>query len=393
MSFFAGRPSFTRFRVEGPSPGQFGPEFLERLEQNAIGKQRVAKADGVEVGWTAGEHLLDTQFTLEKNVVAETLGFALRVDALRLPGDLLRAYAAVELAALAATNPSGLPSARQRKEARQTARERLEDEARDGRFLKRKVYPVLWDAPSNELLFSSSSVNVIDRLRTLFEQTFGCKLDLLAAGRQAYRLAELRQQTRGVDDAAPSSFLPGLSPSDLAWISDAASRDFLGNEFILWLWFQLDGDEDVIKLSDGTEVAVMLARNLVLECPRGMTGKESITSEGPARLPEARRAIQAGKLPRKVGLTLVRHDEQYEVTLAAELLSISGARLPAPEAAEERARLEERVAQLRHLIETLDLLYDAFLKYRTSDLWTKELARLQKWLTWDERAARMSEAG
>jgi hypothetical protein len=31
--------------------------------------------------------------------------------------------------------------------------------------------------------------------------------------------------------------------------------------------------------------------------------------------PEARRAIQSGKLPRKVGLTVVRHDQQYELTL------------------------------------------------------------------------------
>jgi hypothetical protein len=119
-----------------------------------------------------------------------------------------------------------------------------------------------------------------------------------------------------------------------------------------------------------------------------MTGKESITSDGPTRLPEARRAIQAGKLPRKVGLILVRHDTQYELTLAADMLSVSGARMPAPEATDDRARQEERVEQLRHLIETLDLLYDAFLKYRTCDLWSKELARVQKWLTWDERTIR-----
>jgi hypothetical protein len=55
-------------------------------------------------------------------------------------------------------------------------------------------------------------------------------------------------------------------------------------------------------------------------------------------------------------------------------------RLPAPEAAEERARLEERVTQLRHLVETLDLLYDSFNHRRTGDQWTKELAKIQKWL-------------
>jgi hypothetical protein len=97
------------------------------------------------------------------------------------------------------------------------------------------------------------------------------------------------------------------------------------------------------------------------------------------------RAIQAGKLPRKAGLTLVRHDRQYEVTLQAETLAVSGARLPAPEEAEERARLEERVTLLRHLIETLDLLYDSFGKVRFGENWPKELARMQKWLQREER--------
>src|SRR5262249_59153821 len=121
------------------------------------------------------------------------------------------------------------------------------------------------------------------------------------------------------------------------------------------------------------------------ECRRGQRGKETISEEGPTRLPEARRALQAGKLPRKVGLTVVRHDAQYELTLAAESLAVGGARLPAPEASEERARLDERVTQLRHLIETLDLLYDTFGARRASGDWGKELAKVQGWLRQQER--------
>jgi hypothetical protein len=48
-----------------------------------------------------------------------------------------------------------------------------------------------------------------------------------------------------------------------------------------------------------------------------------MTNEGPTRLPEAFRALQAGKLPRKAGLILVRHDQQYELTLQAETLAVS----------------------------------------------------------------------
>jgi hypothetical protein len=386
MAFFSGRLTFARYRVDGPSPGLFGPEHLERLAAHAIGRSRVASPDGVEVGWTAGDHILDTRFDLAKNIVNETLSFCLRVDQQKIPADLLRAYLAVELQAAAEKNPSGRPSARQKREARDAARERLEEEAKDGRFLRRKACPVLWDAPSNELLVGTTALTVVDRLHTHFQQTFGVGFEPLTAGRQAFHLAELRQQTRGVDDAAPAAFIPGVTPGEMAWAPDEASRDFLGNEFLLWLWYTLDGEGDTISLADGSEAAVMLTRTLTLECPRAQTGRETIQSDGPTRLPEARRAIQAGKLPRKVGLILSRHDNQYELTLQAETLAVTGAKLPAPEGNDERVRLEERVALLRAFLETLDLLYDAFGRVRFSESWPKELARVQKWLQREERS-------
>src|SRR5262249_3621547 len=194
-------------------------------------------ADGCEAGGTGGDHVLDTDCELPKSVVEDTLHFCRRIDTQKLPWELLRAYVAVELKALAAANPSGLPSARQKKEARANARDRLEDEARDGRFLKRKLVPVLWDARSNELLVGTTSQTAVDRLHTLFEQTFGVGFEALTAGRLAFNLAELRQQSANVDDAQPSAFVPGVSPTQVAWMIDELSRDFLGNELLLWLWF------------------------------------------------------------------------------------------------------------------------------------------------------------
>src|SRR5207253_5847316 len=99
-------------------------------------------------------------------------------------------------------------------------------------------------------------------------------------------------------------------------------------------------ETDTIKAADDSEITILLSRTLTLECPRGQTGHETITSEGPTRLPEARRAIQAGKLPRKVGVTLVRHDQQYDLTLQAETLAVGSAKMPAPEEESGRALLE-----------------------------------------------------
>ena len=159
----------------------------------------------------------------------------------------------------------------------------------------------------------------------------------------------------------------------------------LGNEFLLWLWYALETEGDLVRLADDSDVTVMLARTLALECPKGQSGSETIRSEAPTKLPEARRAVQAGKLPRQAGVILVRHDQQYELTLQAETLAVGGAKLPPVEDGEPRVTLEDRVGQLRHLIETIDLLYGAFLGRRLGADWPRELERVQRWLQRDER--------
>ena len=238
--------------------------------------------------------------------------------------------------------------------------------------------------PSNELLVATTAQGAIDRLLTLFQQTFGSGFELQGAGARAYDLAELREQTRNVDDASPTIFVTGGSSKELAWAPDEASRDFLGNEFLLRLWFVLEPEGDTIKLADESETAIMLAPSPVPESPRGQTGRESISSDGPSKLPEARRAVQSGKLPRRAGLTLVRHDQPYELSLHAENLGISAAKLPATDEEDDRARIEERITQIRHLVESVDLLYDAFGRRRLSSDWTKETTRIRKWLAENE---------
>jgi hypothetical protein len=386
MGFYSGRATFSRYRVAGRPPKMFTEEHLARLAEHASGRQRMVSGDGVEAGWSAGNHILDTEFELAKNIINDQLFFCLRLDTVKLPSDLMRAYYAIDLAALAKHNPSLKPSARQKREAKESARDRLEHEAKDGRYTKRKAIECVWDCKTGELLFGSTSVSQIDRLLILFKQTFGHNFEAVTAGRRAFDLAEVHNRTRNVDDATPQPFVPGLSPTDVAWVLDEASRDFIGNEFLLWLWYQCDDESAEFKLLDGSEATVFMARTLTLECPRGQTGHETITHEGPTRLPEAMRAIQSGKMPRKCGLTVVRHDVQYEFTLHAESLAVSGAKIPVPEEEDDRARLEARAQQIRDLIETLDLLYDAFGQVRFSTDWPKELAKMQKWLSRERRA-------
>src|SRR5262249_34402544 len=126
----------------------------------------------------------------------------------------------------------------------------------------------------------------------------------------------------------------------------------------------------------------VLAKTLTLDCPRGETGRDQLADDVPTRLPEALRALQAGKLPRRGGLVFVRQGAQNEVALQGERFSGSGGGLPTPEEG-PLSPSEFRIARLeslRHLSETLDLLFAAFLDRRTSNLWPEELGRIRGWL-------------
>jgi hypothetical protein len=383
MGFLSGRVTFVRYRVSGESPLPFNEETLEAVSNHAIGRHGGADpTDGVHMGWSGGRHVLDMTFELGQNVVNDALHLGMRVDADKIPGDLLRAYTQIELDARAAGNPSGKPTKAQREEAKEAALVLAEAEAADGRFRRRKMYPVLWDGQTGTLYAGVTSLAVLDRLLPLFRETFDRSLEPVTAGSLTRDIARELGRFDAVDAAPPLTlFGEADEPASVVWAeSDPTSIDYWGNEFLLWLWYTLQSQGDTIALSDGSEVTVMVAKTLTLDCPRGQTGRDNMTTEGPTRMPEALRALQTGKLPRKAGLILDRQGSQYDLTIQAETLSVSGLGLPkAEDVSRDDAKLA-RVDALRHLTETLDLLFGAYVRRRLSNEWMSELTQIRSWL-------------
>jgi hypothetical protein len=387
MGFLNGRVTFTRYRISGQSPLPFGEEMLALAEQHVIGRHGATEAtDGVSSGWAGGDHVLDLSFDFAKNVINDALHLAIRVDTDKIPSSLLRAYTQIETDALAKQNPSGLPTKAQRTEAKEAARLRAEAEAADGRFRRLNHYPVLWDGQGGILYAGTTSTSVLERLRALFRETFDRDLEPVTAGSLAMGGAGDETDAQDRLGEGTISLFGGESAelSTVAWAENAPNiLDHLGNEFLVWLWHELQNESDTIQLSDSSEVAVMLAKTLTLDCPRGETGRDNLTDDSPTRLPEALRALQSGKLPRKAGLILVRHGAQYELTLQAETLAVSGAALPKPEddgLSKHDVKIA-RIDSLRHLTETLDLLFEAYHRRRIGAGWAKEVRRIKQWLT------------
>ena len=381
MGFLSGRMTFERFQIQGQSPKQFGEEHIELLRKFAIGQIEAATEDGSTIGFLGGRHLFDLDFDLEKNVINDALHATLRIDTHKIPGPLRKAWLEMELAALAAASPTGRVTRAQRQEAKESVQARCEEEIRTGRYRRMQAVPFLWDAAQNVVYCGSSSPGVHEHLRALLENAFGLEFTRVTAGILAEQLAGEQGWTKAFDKLSPSGFSPAGATEQISWLSEQAdSVDYLGNEFLLWLWWWLETQAEEISLSDETLVTGMLNRTLALECPRGETGKETITAEAPTRLPEALQAARSGKLPRKVGMTLVREGEQYELVLQAESLAVGAAAIQTEENEKGRGALEERVAAIRRLSETLDLLFEAFCARRLSRKWDGELEQIQNWL-------------
>jgi hypothetical protein len=390
MGFLSGSVSFSRFSVIGGSPKRLDDNLMDKFRAHAIGKQKVMRSDREETGWIGGRHLLDREFGVEKNVILDCLHFGLRIDSARVPPDLLRAYVQQEFDAVREKhggNGNGRSLARLRKQATEAARHRAEQEIKEGRFRSQRQFPILWDTRNDVLFVAAAQPAVIERLQRIFRETFDKRLEPLTAGRAGYQWADQAGQSRRIESARPACFVPhpdGNGHAEVFWATkDPASRDYLGNEFLLWLWHTLSEETDSISLSDQGEAAVVIVKHITVECPWAQFGRAVITADGPSRLAESRRAIATGKLPRRIGLLVTRQEEQYEFILQAETLTVSAAVLP-PVEENGRTRVEERVEQVRHLSATVDLLFQSFLARRLSSDWPSDLERIAQWLREDQ---------
>jgi hypothetical protein len=385
MGFLTGSMTFSRFRVAGPKPRLFDADHLDRLREHAT-HRGPATAEGVEATWGATKHVFDGDFTQEKNVYADHLLFDLRAQTDKPPADRLKAYYETELAALAKDNPSGRPSARQKREAKEIARGRVAQEAKDGRYRKWKLTPCAWDAGTNALFFGGSlTPQAAGRLELLWVQTFGAGPDrpALAGDIDAVTAATLAVALDPrAENEVLSEFVPGLAADGRPyWCPQEGVPTFLGNEFLLWLWFVADTETDTVRTPDGGEVTFMFSGGIKMDDPRGTLGDITANSASAVRMPEARAAARGGKLPREAALTVARAGDVFSFKLKPETLTVTAARVPPPDdAASQRDRELARLQHLRDLAEILDQLFAAFVLRRMAAGWGAEVQAVAAWL-------------
>ena len=342
--------------------------------------------------------MFDDEFAAPHNAFGEQLLFGMRVDTCSVPAEIKRAYRAMAEQVYLEQSETGFLSRRERLAAKEDAEERCRRELADGRYRRSKSVDVLWDLPRGLVLAPLFSDTTVNGLRELFREAFDVRLQPITSGALAYELLNDKGRERDYDDVRPSSFSPRPSivrtESDFDGVStgerpvvpwthiSAETNDFLGNEFLLWLWWVCEAGDGAVETAEGAEVLFTIDRTLDMECAWDATGKQSLQADGPGRLPEARKGLQNGKWPRKAGLLIAAGGEQFETAFQADRFHCTGIKLPKPEEdpGSVRELIEWRVDKLTSLDRALTGVYTRFLDERCSARWSGTRDAMAGWI-------------
>lgn len=399
MPFRSGSITYRRFAVTGANPDVLDPKFFEALRESALGELEPIKPGEMHVGFTAGRHLFDRAFDYERVGFGSGVMLGYRVDTVRVPPEIKKAYIAMSEDARTQPSKDGagafLPRTA-KKEARDDAMRRIEDEIGEGRYRRPKHAPIWWDFSKSTLYAALSNDVEIQALNRLMLDTLGVKIEPRSAGRVALDLIAAKGRTDDYDDlrAQPLSSAPpeieiaredgsraSADRPELPWTANEP-QDFLGNLFLFWLWWHCDTREGLVDTADG-EVAIVIDKTLDLECAWGLSGRTSLRGDAPTRRAETARAVQLGKWPRKIGLTVSQFDRVWECTLQGDRFEVSGLKLPKPEDKPQslRAAVEERLDSFATFDQALMSMYRAFIEVRTSRAWDSCRAEMRNWIT------------
>jgi hypothetical protein len=378
MGFASGAVTFRRFRITRGQCAQLDDAFVQALADRAFGRNDLGT--DVEVGWVTPEHLFDTRFVPEKIDAGRFAHFVLRFDRLSPPASIVRSYVAMEQAAALEASGRAYLTKQEKRQAKETAVARAETEARSGAFRRISAWPVLLDFEKQMLYLQNTSQQASERLQKLFEETFEAALEPVNAHTQAVRIVEGGPLRRTLEDARPAHLIepPDGADGD-AYALDPADRGFLGREFLTWIWNSVDRAEGVIQLVTKQDVACSIVRAMQLRCDFNLSGSVAVRGDGPAGMAEARQALRTGKQPTKLGMLLAAPSGEWSFTLDGAKLDVSGAALPATEERELAARLEARGESIADLAETIDQLFEAFLRLRLSADWPAKLREMRYW--------------
>lgn len=160
---------------------------------------------------------------------------------------------------------------------------------------------------------------------------------------------------------------------------------FLGDEFLTWLWFLIETDQNAFKAIDPDCSALEIGNRIVLE-NRKTKSVERITIKGDnAGLEEGRLALKKGALLTELSLIFKTGEHQWEFSIKGESLNLSNLKTPGPTLPQSPEEMEgfllDKTEQLDKILKFMEIIFKTFICARVSNKWsTKMMPSVKKWI-------------
>ncbi len=162
--------------------------------------------------------------------------------------------------------------------------------------------------------------------------------------------------------------------------------NFLGNEFLTWLWFMAENDTMNFDVPDFDNLTLEIGNRIVLEKDDNDTLSETLTIKGDdADLKEGKMALNKGSFVTEINI-LCRNDKiLWQFNIKGESLNINSLKCHETNSDDKKDDFENAVLNKIYLntkaIEIIDTLFKKFIKIRISEQWNIKLINdIKKWI-------------
>ena len=382
MGFLKNTSSFSRFNVNPSSvlPEDYRRIFAANILRFSFREIDDQSDDAQSVGWVDIADPMNTDFKGEEFFKGDFITLGLRTDSRKVPSQALKDQFRK---ALKEKWSNGEPSLA--KDQRIELKEAIKLQLLKRAIPSTKLCDFMWNTQTSEVYFSATSERDCLQFLGIFKETFGINLTQLFPYSIAQEIVSIDQHSH-LDHLSPAVFTE--TPNKVQemtggsnMISLIQDKKFLGQEFLIWLWYRSQVDAGKISTTNPI-LELWIDNNIVLESAGNEGGKAEKVICCHGEMFEARGALSQGKKITKASFKMFLEENEYSFTLDGTWLNFKACKTPKIPIDKDDidGTFFERVYLLQAVVKAITRLFEDFIKIRMTTKWPILIQEIKDWM-------------